>query len=98
MRQGQIIQQGLIRDLKPSHNRAYEIRTKADNEGFAKRLEAAGCSAKLNLDTLLVEVPSGETEALLWRAAAVSGHQIRYLRPQRSTLEEVFLKAVREQD
>jgi hypothetical protein len=31
------------------------------------------------------------------RAAQVdSGEQIRYLRPQRSTLEEVFLKAVGE--
>jgi hypothetical protein len=31
---------------------------------------------------------------MLWQAAADEHEQIRYLRPQRSTLEEVFLKAV----
>ena len=31
---------------------------------------------------------------MLWEAAAQEKLQIRYLRPQRSTLEEVFLKAV----
>jgi ABC-2 type transport system ATP-binding protein len=45
-------------------------------------------------DRLLVQLPDGETSQLLWRAAADDGQQIRYLRPQRSTLEEVFLKAV----
>jgi hypothetical protein len=31
---------------------------------------------------------------MLWEAAAVESEQIRYLRPRRSTLEEVFLEAV----
>jgi hypothetical protein len=31
---------------------------------------------------------------VLWQAAAAQKEQIRFLRPQRSTLEEVFLKAV----
>ena len=45
---------------------------------------------------LLVELPAGQTQNLLWRTAADVGGQIRFLRPQRSTLEEVFLKAVAE--
>jgi hypothetical protein len=36
----------------------------------------------------------GGTPQLLWQAAADEGTQIRFLRPQRSTLEEVFLSAV----
>jgi len=45
-------------------------------------------------DLLRVRLPHGRSSEMLWQLAASSGEQIRYLRPQRSTLEEVFLKAV----
>jgi hypothetical protein len=47
-------------------------------------------------DLLRVQLPEGEggSRDLLWQLAASMGEQIRYLRPQSSTLEEVFLKAV----
>ena len=45
-------------------------------------------------DGMLVEVPEGATQHLLWETAAELGLQIRKLRPQRGTLEEVFLKAL----
>jgi len=45
-------------------------------------------------ELLVVRLPQGRSRDLLWQLAASSGEQIRYLRPQRSTLEEVFLKAV----
>jgi hypothetical protein len=35
---------------------------------------------------------------LLWQSALAAGEQIRHLRPQRSTLEEVFLRAVEQTD
>jgi hypothetical protein len=38
----------------------------------------------------------GKTPALFWETASASGHQIRYLRPRRSSLEDVFLKTVEE--
>ena len=38
----------------------------------------------------------GQTPAALWQLAAELGEQIRHLRPQRSSLEEVFLQAVGE--
>ena len=47
-------------------------------------------------DGLLVRLHDGETPTVLWQIAAELGEQIRSLRPQRSTLEEVFLKAVGE--
>jgi ABC-2 type transport system ATP-binding protein len=43
---------------------------------------------------LLVQVPEGRSPQVLWQAASEERKQIRYLRPQRSTLEEVFLNAV----
>jgi hypothetical protein len=33
---------------------------------------------------------------MIWQAALDTGDQVRWLRPRRSTLEEVFLKAVEE--
>jgi ABC-2 type transport system ATP-binding protein len=45
-------------------------------------------------DVLVVQLPQGAGVQMLWKAAADGNDQIRYLRPQRSTLEEVFLKAV----
>jgi ABC-2 type transport system ATP-binding protein len=41
-----------------------------------------------------VRIPADQSQQLLWEAAASQNEQIRYLRPQRSTLEEVFLNAV----
>jgi len=41
-----------------------------------------------------VQIPEGRTQQLLWEVAAQERVQIRNLRPQRSTLEEVFLKAL----
>src|SRR5262249_37056542 len=93
---GSLLAQGLIRDLKQAHLRLFEVRLKAEPERFAARLAAAGCSAVPRDDLLLVELPEGKTQALLWETAAATGLQIRHLRPQRSTLEEVFLKAVGE--
>jgi ABC-2 type transport system ATP-binding protein len=93
---GSLLAQGLIRELKQLHRQAYEVRLKEDPGVFGKRLSADGCTVSQNADTLLVGIPEGRTQTLLWEAAAALGQQIRFLRPQRSTLEEVFLKAVAE--
>ena len=46
--------------------------------------------------TLKCRVPGVPLDAgnLVWKAAADQREQIRFLRPQRSTLEEIFLKAM----
>jgi ABC-2 type transport system ATP-binding protein len=91
---GKLLAEGKIRDLKQGHDRCYEVRVKSDQELFAGRLMTLGCTTQRREDHLVVQVPDGGTPQVLWRAAAEQGLQIRYLRPQRSTLEEVFLKAV----
>jgi ABC-2 type transport system ATP-binding protein len=93
---GRILAQGAIQELKQLHASSYEVRLKAEPDRFAQRLVQAGCAAESRDDLLLVRLPSGRSEQLLWELAAASGEQIRYLRPQRSTLEEVFLQAVEE--
>jgi len=94
---GQLLAQGKIREMKQSHDHTVEVRVKSDPAGFGRRLTEQGCQVRQNDDLLLVGLPQGRGPDLLWGLAASSSEQIRYLRPQRSTLEEVFLKAVAEE-
>jgi ABC-2 type transport system ATP-binding protein len=93
---GQLLAQGKIQDLKQAHDRMIEVRVKADSARFARRLTDLGCGVEPHDELLRVSLPVGRSRDLLWQVAASCGEQIRYLRPQRSTLEEVFLKAVEE--
>ena len=93
---GQLLAQGRIQDMKQVHHRFFEVRLKECSERFAQHLRTLGCSAEPRDDMLLVQIPAEQTQALLWQTAHATGAQIRYLRPQRGTLEEVFLKAVSE--
>jgi len=94
---GRLLAQGEIRTLKNLHDQCYEVRVKTDSEAFAQRLEAAGCVVNGQNHALLVRVPTGASEQIVWAQAAAAGVQIRHLRPQRSTLEEVFLKALEQE-
>jgi ABC-2 type transport system ATP-binding protein len=91
---GRLLAEGRIQDLKQVHHQSFEVRLKADTGPFARRLVAAGCTVAERDDVLVVGIPDGQSPRLLWEAAAGESEQIRYLRPQRSTLEEVFLDAV----
>jgi ABC-2 type transport system ATP-binding protein len=91
---GKLLAEGRIKDLKELHNSCFEVRLKTGDAIFARRMEDLGYGAVRREDRLVVRLPNGESPQILWRAAAEQGLQIRYLRPQRSTLEEVFLKAV----
>jgi ABC-2 type transport system ATP-binding protein len=93
---GALLAQGAIAELKQAHPRAFEVRLKGDAGAFLARLRQAGGDARPRDGELLVQLPDGQTPALLWRIAADTGEQIRFLRPQRSSLEEVFLRAVGE--
>jgi ABC-2 type transport system ATP-binding protein len=93
---GKLLAEGWIKDLKQVHAQQYEVRVKNDPVGFARAMSANGCQVETQEDGLIVEVPLGQTEDVLWRTAFAQEEQIRFLRPRRSTLEEVFLKAVGE--
>ena len=91
---GELLAQGDIAEMKQTHLRSFDVRLKGEADPFLARLRAAGAAAELRDDALRVELPEGQTPDLLWRIAADLGEQIRYLRPHRSTLEDVFLRAV----
>ena len=91
---GKLLTDGNIERLKQLHNRWFDVRLKSDTAVFAQRIAALGCTTEPKDDSLLVQIPEGRSQQLIWEVAANEGLQIRHLRPQRSTLEEVFLKAV----
>ncbi len=91
---GKILTQGTIKELKQLHNRCFEVRLKAESGTFVDRLKALGCMVAVRDELMVVQMPEGSTEELFWRVAAEQGQQIRHLRPQQGTLEEVFLHAV----
>jgi ABC-2 type transport system ATP-binding protein len=91
---GKLLAAGRIEELKQVHSQCFELRLKDDTASFAHELAARGCSAEMREDVLFVRLPAGESPQLLWRLASEKRHQVRFLRPQRSTLEEIFLSAV----
>ncbi len=93
---GRLLVQGRIAELERPHQDEFEVRIKGDPVVFAARLEAIGVTARPADDGLLVTIPPGRSNRLLWETARNTGEQIRALRPRRSTLEEVFLSALEE--
>jgi ABC-2 type transport system ATP-binding protein len=91
---GKLLAQGAIKELKQGHPGAFEVRIKGESAPFVDRLRAQGGDAQPFDDMLRVQLRDGQTADAIWRIAAESGSQIRHLRPQRSSLEEVFLHAV----
>jgi ABC-2 type transport system ATP-binding protein len=91
---GKLLAEGKIQELKQVHDQCFDVRLKVDAASFATRLAALGCSTQRHDDLLRIRIPADCSPQLLWEIAAAEHAQIRYLRPQRSTLEEVFLNAV----
>lgn len=91
---GKLLAEGQIQDLKQIHEQCFDVRLKSDVTTFAARLAERGCASTLVDEVLRVRIPAGGSPQMLWEVAAAGADQIRYLRPQRSTLEEVFLNAV----
>jgi ABC-2 type transport system ATP-binding protein len=91
---GKLLAEGRIQNLKQVHDQCFDVRLKADAASFAARLAALGCATEMHHDLLRVRIPADRSPQILWELAAAEHQQIRHLRPQRSTLEEVFLNAV----
>lgn len=91
---GKLLAQGEIAELKKVHSQSFEVRVKGELAPFANRLRSAACTVDEHADLLKVVLPTHESPQLIWRTAAEAGEQIRHLRPQRSTLEEVFLSSL----
>jgi ABC-2 type transport system ATP-binding protein len=94
MGRGKLLMQGRLADLKAKFESVYRYRLKAANADFQARLGSLGGEIAARDDQWEVRFPDGVGPAEIWRCARETGAQVRALRPRRSTLEEVFLKAL----
>ncbi len=96
---GQVATEGAIEQLRGSRGRIFELRVKGDMEKFVAVLhrEAMQCRAT-DEDIMRVFVPPDATARTLFALAAREGLQVRHLRPSTPTLEDVFVRALGEDD
>ncbi|WZP00801.1 ABC transporter ATP-binding protein [Isosphaeraceae bacterium EP7] len=91
---GRLLAQGLIAEMKAAHSRQVVVRAKGDQAPLMHALAAAGLAAEPLDDEIMVTMADGQTARSIWEVVGQSGEQVRSLRPRRSTLEDVFLKAI----
>jgi ABC-2 type transport system ATP-binding protein len=92
---GRLMARGRIDELKRRHGRQYLVRAKSGAERLADRLRRLGVAVEPGDDEFRIDLPERLDLPDVWRAAAEADVQLRSLRPRRSTLEEVFLEALR---
>src|SRR5262249_3852667 len=83
---GRLWAQGCINELKAQQQGVYEVRVKTQGDDFARQLTASGCRTEPTDDCLLVHLPAGSDSRLVWQTASELGHQVRWLKPRRSSL------------
>jgi ABC-2 type transport system ATP-binding protein len=93
---GKLLVQGRLADLKRGQQGRFQVRVKAESERFLAALQAHGVVGEQIGEEMEITLQPGQDQSLLWRVALEQGVQIRLLRPKRSTLEDVFLQAVRD--
>jgi ABC-2 type transport system ATP-binding protein len=95
---GRLLASGSVADLTRSARRQLEVRIKGETGPFRERLAANGCVVEsiATDELMIVELPDAVPTQAFWRAAMEAGCQVRLLKPRRSTLEEVFLRAISE--
>jgi len=96
---GQVAAEGPIAALKGPGGRVYELRVKGEEGPFVEALRAMAMEChRTDEDVMRVFVPEGRTWRDLFVVAAERGVQVRHLRPSTPTLEDVFARAVGEDD
>jgi ABC-2 type transport system ATP-binding protein len=96
---GQVATHGPIADLKGPGGRVYELRVKGDEVAFVSALQGVGMEChRTDEDIMRVFVPEGLSWRDLFLMASQRGVQVRHLRPSVPTLEDVFARAVGEQE
>ena len=92
---GRVLAEGLIEEMRRPSPRRCSARIRGDADDFSRRLEGAGVRISgQDDDRLHLELPADGRHDLVVRAAVDAGVQLRELRPERSSLEQVFLQAV----
>jgi ABC-2 type transport system ATP-binding protein len=96
---GAVVAQGPIDALKGTRRQVFELRIKGDRAAFAAVLNAAGFEChETDEDVMRVFVPNDQGARALFAMAAREQMQVRHLKPSVPTLEDVFAKAVGDEE
>lgn len=94
---GNIVLQGNIEALKHPYQQVFEVRVKGDQGAFLAALERYGYQWQpATASGARVTLPGSIDGNIFFKLALETGVQIRYLRPVRQSLEEIFAEAVGE--
>ena len=92
---GRIVEDGTIKELTAPREGQYEVQVNGGMEHFLTALAARGGQCiREKEDLMLLEVPGGHGNDLLFLAARDANTQIRRIEPAKSSLAEVFMKAM----
>lgn len=96
---GKILTTGLIADMRQPHDTLYSVDYVGDADAFCRALAQQNVTVHAQSNgTLQVELPQANRQNLILSSARVTNTRIRGLRPQRSSLEDRFMAAIRRQD
>ena len=94
LNQGQIAQQGEMRELTGARRQVYDVRFKGDAAAVLTDLKDMGADWRESDDGVRLFLPEGQGPDTVFRVAKQCGVQVRHLRPGAETLEDVFLRAL----
>jgi ABC-2 type transport system ATP-binding protein len=96
---GRIATEGPIVELKGPGGRMYELRVKGHESAFVTALRELGMECRhADDDVMRVFVPDTLSWRDLFATAVRQGVQVRHLRPSVPTLEDVFARAIGEEE
>lgn len=94
---GRVIGEGPVAELTRAAGRVYEVKIRGGLEQFAIACREEGLLREApDEDTFLLYLDADAGPELVFRLAQRAGAQIRLLEPQRRSLSDVFLEAVRQ--
>jgi ABC-2 type transport system ATP-binding protein len=95
LNKGRLAAQGKISELRQLNFRLYEVKIKGEGDGFVARLKALGCRAEETEDRILKLYLPPEFDAReVFRLALEEKVQVRHFLPSRTSLEDLFARAV----
>jgi ABC-2 type transport system ATP-binding protein len=92
---GRIVEDGTIKDLTAPRENQFEVQVNGGMENFLEALgKRGGQCIRHKDDLMLLQVPEGNGNEVLFLAAQDASTQIRRIEPAKSSLAEVFMKAM----
>ncbi len=95
MRAGKVIRDGLISEMTEAMPSSFEVDVREGHAQYQEALARAGCQWRVTQEgRIVVTLPEGAGQRLLFEVARDQGVQVRRFAPGRHSLTDVFMDAV----